>query len=140
VAVYLEETAMRNFALVVTLVLATVSVVFAQEGPRAESTLFRSLGQAQWVAVAADIATTSYLTEERGFREANPLVEPYADKPAILAPVALASTWLLNRATARIYRSHPRVATALRFVAVGVQGYAVASNTRHVVVYVRRAR
>jgi hypothetical protein len=89
-----------------------------------ESELFRALGWAHYPAKLADFASTEIALRRPGAYEANPLMESRGVRIAttIALPVAM------NVVTAKLYRKHPKWATALRIVAVAVPSALAVSN------------
>jgi hypothetical protein len=78
------------------------------------------------VARALD-ATSTCAAFNRGATEANPLI-PTGCRTAVAvqAGVATAQTFGLLR----LHRHHPKVALAIALATVGIEGYAVVSNSR----------
>lgn len=108
-------------------VLLVASVASGQERPK-ESKLFRSLGLSHYFVTSLDVAQTARFMERERHYEGNPLARPFAGRPETLLPIALGATVGTNWATSRIYRRHPKLATALRLIVVGVHVGVVTRN------------
>ena len=112
---------MNRFRIPLTLIL----ISFASQVHAEESKLFRGLGVALYVTNATDLISTEYaLTRNDGLYEANPLLS----HRWVRIPLKTAMPFVVNTMTAKVYKTHPRVATVIRLASVVGYGYIATRN------------
>jgi hypothetical protein len=95
-----------------------------------ESALFRGLGVAYLTLGSADTAQTAYAMSQGGYREMNPILRPVAGRPVALGTLKMVVPLTFIYGTAQWYQKDPQSATAMRVIAVALQGFVVIWNAR----------
>lgn len=111
---------MKHIAYILV-VLALASSGFAQD--RAESKLFRTLGDTVHIANAADLISTEILLS-RGGVEKNPL---WGNR-ALRTSAKVVMPFVLNRITGKLYQEHPKIAVAMRIATTCGYAYLATRN------------
>lgn len=91
--------------------------------PAEESALFRALGIAQYPAKLADFASTEVALSRGGY-EANPLMTSRSVRVATTVAVPAFVNW----SSAKLYRRHPKWATTMRVIGIGIPVALAANN------------
>ena len=99
------------------------------EQPREISTSLKVLLGTQTILHSADMITTAHGLRLGG-REANPLLAPFAGRPAALIAVSSAVNVLQTFTITRLHRRNPKLAKLWAVVLIGTEGYVVAHNIR----------
>ena len=110
------------------LVLSCVLIAapaFAQEPHRWP--LHLALG-ASITADGADLATSAYAFGRGGFREANPVLRPFQDRPIPFAIAKMGSAAGMSYLLVRLYAKHPRWALALAITNTALKSYIAVRN------------
>lgn len=112
------------------LLLSTVSAR-AQE-PEPHPRLMHAAIAGAILAHGADLSTTSWAMGRAGhqFREANPIMRPFAGDPVLLAGAKMGLAVGLNAYLLHIHKKHPRVATALAVGQMIGFGYVAHRNAK----------
>lgn len=126
----------RILALVFVLFAAPVSAQDRQAPPQAPMTaehhavLTHAAIAAHVVAQFADVSTTSFAMGRGGFREANPVMRPFAGNPIRLALVKGAYATGTSYLLLKLHRTRPKTAFGLAVLSVVTTGYVARRNAR----------
>ena len=117
--------------LIALAVLFSPIVANAQSAPPSQTPI-RLMISAGVIAHAADLSTTSWSLGRSGdqFREANPLLRPFASDPVALAVAKMSFAVGANYAIFRLYQHKPRLALAMGVVQVVAVGYVAHRNAQ----------
>lgn len=86
---------------------------------------------AQTALHSVDMITTVHALRLGGdAREGNPILRPFAQRPAALVAVSGGINALQMYTVVKLHRRHPKIARAWSLVLVGVEAYAVTNNLR----------
>lgn len=113
--------------LTLLVVLALASPAFAQD-----SRLLHGAIGAAMVAHAADISTTMFAKGKYGdrFREANPVLRPFAGDPVTFAVAKMGLAVGANYVLLKIHKTRPKTALAIAVAQVGLMGYVAHHNAQ----------
>ena len=107
-------------------------IVANAQSPPPSQTPIRLMISAGMIAHGADLATTSWSFGRSGdqFKEANPILRPFAGDPVALAISKMTLAVGCNYALLRLYQHKPRLAIAMGVVQVVAVGYVAHQNAQ----------
>jgi hypothetical protein len=85
----------------------------------------------RWAAggfCVADLGTTTYLMGTGKYREGNPLLRPFEQRPAWMGVIKGGQCLVAHEALRRQERRHPKLVVFIGIVATAVSAYATFSN------------
>jgi hypothetical protein len=87
---------------------------------------------ASMVAHSADVATSMYALgrDPQRYREANPILRPFADQPAAFGVVKMSMAVGVNYALLKMHAQHPRLALVASIAQTVAVGYVAHRNAR----------
>lgn len=90
----------------------------------------RALLATEAVLHSADMFTTVYTLQLGDAREGNPLLAPFAERPAALVAISGAVNVLQLYTISKLQRRHPKMAVAWAVILIGAEAFAVTNNVR----------
>ena len=123
---------MRRLILTGLLLLLPVMLAAqpADPDPEPHRWLTHSAIAAMMALQGADVATTMYCRGARQCEEANPLLRPVQDRPAVFGAVKLAVASAVGFAIIRLHYTKPKTALAMAAAFIVISAVVVTHNVR----------
>jgi len=114
--------------IMLTFLLATMHPAMAQSASDNHDKAFKVALIAYNASVIADTSSTLYLLEKGGYREANPVLAPFSDRPAahaaLRAGLAVGTTYSLIK----LREAKPRLAFWITVASIAANSFATFHN------------
>ena len=105
------------------LLLTLLLVGAASTGFAEESQLFKDLGKTVYITQVTDIISTE-VALANGIAEVNPFMK----NRAVRIPAKIVGGFVVNKLTAKLYKTHPKAAVLIRLGAVCATTYVTTRN------------
>jgi len=109
--------------------LSLSGLLYPQEETKKPLT-FKALQYGYQALNIGDLSLTLYATRQEQFREANPFVGFYVNKPAVAIPLNLGISYGIHRLTSGLYKKNKTLAYGVIIALNIIKGYVVYYNVR----------
>jgi hypothetical protein len=111
------------------IILLQIPIGTIEQNSKWEHISYISIGLLN-IAQFADLSTTMYMSGKGGFKEANPILRPYFDKPIRMALIKGGLTTLSSYLLIRLHKKHPKLVTFISTILASGIGYIAYQNSK----------